>query len=216
MMINLQNVSFNFNEQVHVLNQANYEFHNGAFYAFSGSTEVARNAIISLMSGLIEPDVGRVIFNGVNIKQSATEELLRKYIWLINLQNKYVEHLNVTQNIELVMDISVPEKKNKKEMIYDCLIDLGLGEEFFNKKIVYLNTFQRFLIDIAIITLCNKKVIFMIDPNKSFDQSERVEIVRHLKKLSHDMGKCVILSTDSKEVAKLANKIVVLKNGKLI
>jgi ABC-type uncharacterized transport system ATPase subunit len=215
-MIELQNVSFKFNKQVHVLDQANYLFQKGVFYAFSGSTEAARNATFSLMCGLIEPEIGRIIFNGKNIKQIKSEELLSKHIGFHNQHNRYIEYLNVERNIILAMGISVPDIKNKKDLISDSLLENGLDDKVKSKKLKDLGPYQRFLVDITIVTLCEKELILLNGPSKLLNEEEVRLFVSWMRRLAHDMGKCVILTTDSKEVAKLADKIVVLKNGKLI
>ena len=215
-MIELQNVSFKFNKQVHVLDQANYLFKKGVFYAFSGSTEAARNATFSLMCGLIEPEIGRIIFKDKNIKQMISEELMSKHIGFHNQHNRYIEYLNVERNINLAMDISVPDKKNKKDLIYDSLLEIGFDDKIISKKMKDLSSYQRFLVDITIVTLCEKELILLNGPSKLLNEEEVRLFVNWMKRLAHDMGKCVILTTDLKEIAKLADKIVVLKNGKLI
>lgn len=216
-MIELQNVSFNFNRQVQVLDNASYTFHKGHFYSLSGSTEAARNVIFSLISGLTEPALGRVIYDGINIKHMSINELLRKKIGFHLQNNPFVHHLNVLRIIEMAIDISLPKKKQIKESIFKIFKELDFDNDILSKKITELNSIQRFMVNVSIFVLCEKETVFF---NTLFDTTEshedRILIVGQLRKLAQDMGKCVILSTDSKEIAKLSDKIVVLKNGKLI
>ncbi|MDF2557752.1 MAG: transporter ATP-binding protein [Bacillales bacterium] len=212
-MIELQNVSFQFNKQVQVLNQASYIFHQNVFYAISGSTEAARNATFSLMIGLIEPEFGRVLFNEKNLKHSSPEEILKDYVGFHNQHSRQVEYLNVKRNIELAMDISIPRKNVN---IDDVLVEFGFDEDLLEKKVSDLTPYQRFLYDIVLVVLCDKKTVLITDPTKAFNEKEINLFESKLKKLAHEIGVCVVLSTESKEIAKLADKIVVIINGKLI
>lgn len=213
-MIQLKHISFRFNKQIHVLNGADYVFENGIFYCLASSTEAARTATLSVVCGLIEPENGQLSYNGEKFKV-LQKDFLRKIACFQTENSPLFSRLTVEQNIQMAIDISSPERKYERHNMFALFEMFGLSEELARVKAKQLSRMQNFKIDIVKNLLCEREIFLFKEPLRATVENIE-EIVKTLKKLAHEMNKCVIYSTDSKDLAKQSDKIVVLKNGKLI
>jgi len=95
------------------------------------------------------------------------------------------------------------------------LNDLGLKDDEINRNVLQLSGGQQQRVAIARTLVADSPVILADEPTGNLDSGTEDEIIEILKTSAHKHGKCVIVVTHSKELAKKSDVILVLKNKKL-
>ena len=96
------------------------------------------------------------------------------------------------------------------------LNDLGLTDDEVNRNVLQLSGGQQQRVAIARTLVTDSPVILADEPTGNLDSDTADEIIEILKVRAHKHEKCVIVVTHSKELAKKADVVLVLKNKKLI
>ena len=95
------------------------------------------------------------------------------------------------------------------------LNDLGLTDDEVNRNVLQLSGGQQQRVAIARTLVTDSPVILADEPTGNLDSDTADEIIEILKTSAHKHGKCVIVVTHSKELAKKVDVVLVLKNKKL-
>ena len=147
-------------------------------------------------------------FNNLNYKDIQNIDKFRKenigfifhFLYLIN-------YLTVKENIKLA------NKKAKDEEIKTLLSTLGI-ENLIDKYPNEISGGQRQRVAIARALINNPKVIFADEPTGNLDSNNSLKVFELFKELS-EKGTTIIVATHDKDLAKMANKIYELKDGKI-
>ena len=190
----LNKVNYSYKNGKKVLNDISMEFEKGKFYAILGVSGSGKTTLLSLLAGLDEPRNGEILYNNQNIKVKGYENHRKSNISLI------------FQNLKIVNP-----KADKK-----ILNDLGLTDDEVNRNVLQLSGGQQQRVAIARTLVTDSPVILADEPTGNLDSDTADEIIEILKVSAHKHEKCVIVVTHSKELAKKADVVLVLKNKKLI
>ncbi len=211
----MEKVTFQFNKNVTILLDCDYTFSAGTFYSLTGSTDVARHVCFSVIGGFVEPDEGCVRYYEEDIRDLSENTFQRNVTGIILEHPHSIAYLSAIENISIGLDVAGFKTRNK-EKILSQLAEFGISSEMAKKKITTLSGIEQFKVALAREVLIGKSVLLVENPIPDIKEETCQEMITLLKSLAHDTGKCVILATDSKEIAKQADEIVILKNGKLI
>ncbi|WAM31783.1 ATP-binding cassette domain-containing protein [Caldicellulosiruptor naganoensis] len=105
--------------------------------------------------------------------------------------------------------------ENKDELIYEVLGKVGIDREKAKRKASRLSGGEQQRVAIARALAINPKLILADEPTGNLDSETSDEICKIFLDLAHQDGKCVIIVTHSKEVARLSDEIYQMKDGVL-
>ena len=188
-----------------VLNDISMEFEKGKFYAILGVSGSGKTTLLSLLAGLDEPRNGEILYNNQNIKVKGYENHRKSNISLIFQNYNLIDYMTPLENLKIVNP-----KADKK-----ILNDLGLTDDEVNRNVLQLSGGQQQRVAIARTLVTDSPVILADEPTGNLDSDTADEIIEILKTSAHKHGKCVIVVTHSKELAKKVDVVLVLKNKKL-
>lgn len=188
-----------------VLNDISMEFEEGKLYAILGASGSGKSTLLSLLAGLDEPRNGEILYNNQNIKVKGYENHRKSNISLIFQNYNLIDYMTPLENLKIVNP-----KVNKK-----ILNNLGLADDEINRNVLQLSGGQQQRVAIARTLVTDSPVILADEPTGNLDSDTADEIIEILKTSAHKHGKCVIVVTHSKELAKKVDVVLVLKNKKL-
>lgn len=205
-------------KNVIALENINYEFEYGKFYAIMGHSGCGKSTLISIL-GLIEPVTsGDYIVDGQNIKDLNDRELsnLRMKKFGFIFQDYYLdEHLKAYENVILPMIINKEIKKNQRKILAENLLKkVGLEGRIKH----YPNEMsggEQQRVSIARSLANNPDIILADEPTGNLDKENETLVFQELKKLSRE-GKCIIVVSHSNEVKNYADVVINLDGGKLV
>lgn len=214
----LENVCKTFNvgsKHIKVLENVNYQFKLGVFYAIMGESGNGKTTLVNIL-GLLENITGGKYLidnrDATNLSDFEAATLRRDYFGFVFQDFNLDEQLKAYENVMVPMLIN-KNIKNPKELAISLLKQVGLENriDHFPKQ---LSGGEKQRVSIARALANNPKVILADEPTGNLDKDNETKIFKILKELSQN-GKCIIVVSHSSEVKKYANIILKIDKGKL-
>lgn len=206
-MIKIKNLTHYYNNDK-AIDDISLNINNGQFISFIGESGSGKSTLLSILSTLLKPTSGDVYFNNLNYTDILNIDKFRKEnIGFIFQFHYLINYLTVKENIKLA------NKRVKDEEIKNLLSTLGI-ENLIDKYPNEISGGQRQRVAIARALINNPKVIFADEPTGNLDSNNSLKVFELLKELS-EKGTTIIVATHDKNLAKMANKIYELKDGKI-
>lgn len=202
------------------LSDVNVTINDGEFIALIGHTGSGKSTLIQHMNGLLKPTSGRIIVDDVDITASGVKlSDIRKKIGLVF---QYAEYQLFEETIE--KDIMFGPKNlglNDEEAIKRAKKSMdmvGLDYDTYKNKSPFdLSGGQKRRVAIAGVIAMEPKVLILDEPTAGLDPKGRDEILSQISKLHKDYNMTIVLVSHSMEdVAKVADRILVMDDGKCI
>lgn len=210
-MINLKNIEVKFGD-FKALSNINLEVKEGEFFTFLGPSGCGKTTTLRTIVGFIQPSNGTVSVNDVDITNTPIE---KRNIGIVFQSYALFPTLNVYENIAFGLKVKKLSKKEIDERVRSIAKKVDLNDEQLMKKVSELSGGQQQRVAIARTLAANSPVILADEPTGNLDSDTEDEIIEILKKNAHQQGKCVIVVTHSKELAKKSDVILELKDKKL-
>lgn len=204
-------------ERVIALNQINYQFEVGKFYAIMGHSGSGKSTLISILGLIDRPSSGKYYLNGEDVfklDDYKLSKLRNKEIGFI-FQNFYLdEHLKAYENVMIPMIINenIPKDERKNRAI-TLLKKLNL-EKRINHFPKEMSGGEQQRVAIARALANEPNIILADEPTGNLDKKNELMVFEELKNLSL-AGKLVIVVSHSDEIKNYADIILELKDGEL-
>ena len=206
-MMKITNLTHYYNKDK-ALENINLEIKSGEFIAIIGESGSGKSTLLSILSTLLKPTSGDIVYEGINYKDIKNIDDFRKNnIGFIFQFHYLINYLSVKENINLA------NEKASKDEIFDLLKLLGI-ENLINKYPDEISGGQRQRVAIARALINNPKVIFADEPTGNLDSKNSLNVFELFSELSKK-GTTIVVATHDKELAKLAHKIYEVKDGKI-
>ncbi len=202
--------------RVVALDNVSFSVKKGEFVAIVGASGSGKSTLLQLIGGVDRPTSGKVIIDNKNIFDLNDDKLAifrRRQVGLIYQFYNLIPILNVEENIKLPMAL---DNREVDKSVLDKMLKL-LGIE--NRRSHLPNQLsggqqQRTSIGRALIT--NPTILLADEPTGNLDTKSSDEIVSLLKKSNKDLKQTIIMITHNMEIAKVADRIIKLEDGKIV
>ena len=206
-MIKVTNLTHYYNKDL-ALENINLEIKSGEFIAIIGESGSGKSTLLSILSTLLKPSSGDIVYENMNYKDIKNIDDFRKNnIGFIFQFHYLINYLSVKENINLA------NEKASKEEIFDLLKLLGI-ENLIDKYPNEISGGQRQRVAIARALINNPKIIFADEPTGNLDSKNSLNVFELFKTFANK-GTTIIVATHDKSLAALANKIYEVKDGKI-
>lgn len=215
-MIEFQHVSKFYKGGKVAVDDINFSFDKGEFICFIGTSGSGKTTSMRMLNRMTDPSKGKILIDGQDIQKINPVELRRQIGYVI--QNiGLMPHMTIRENIVLVPKLlKVPvEERNK---IAEKMIDLvELPREMLDRYPNELSGGQQQRIGVVRALAANQDIILMDEPFGALDPITRDSLQDLVKDLQERLGKTIVFVThDMDEALKLANKIAIMSEGKVI
>ena len=220
-IIKVENVSkvFGHNEnQVKVLDNLSFEINNGEFVSLMGASGSGKSTLLYLIGGLDTPTEGKIYIEekDINIlKEKEMAKLRRKDIGFVFQFYNLVQNLTVEENIMLPVVMDGKKEKDYKDRLDKILKIIGLEDKRKNLP-NELSGGQQQRVSIARAIILSPKIILADEPIGNLDSKSGIEVMELFKKINKEEKITILQVTHSEESAKYGNRIINLKDGKII
>ena len=207
-MIKVTNLTHYYNKDL-ALENINLEIKSGEFIAIIGESGSGKSTLLSILSTLLKPTSGEIIYENINYKDIKNiDDFRRKSIGFIFQFHYLINYLSVKENINLA------NEKATKEEIFDLLKLLNI-ENLINKYPDEISGGQRQRVAIARALINNPKIIFADEPTGNLDSKNSLNVFELFKTFANK-GTTIIVATHDKNLALKADITYEVKDGKLI
>lgn len=204
-ILELKNVSYAYEKGKAVLQNVSGSLETGKMYAILGPSGSGKTTLLSLLGGLDVPTQGSVLFDGEDITAKGLEHHRRNHISLIFQSYNLIDYMTPIENVRLTAKLDATP----------ILERLGLEQEEITRNVLKLSGGQQQRVAIARALASDAPVILADEPTGNLDADTAEEITVILKESAHAFGKCVVVVTHDREVAKQADVVLEIKQGHL-
>lgn len=198
--------------ELKALDDINLSLDKGKFIVILGQSGAGKSTLLNLLGGLDSPTSGQIIVDGKDISTLTSDELAAYRAVTVGFVFQFynlIPTLTVKENVELVNEIA-PNALPAEKMIEEVgLID-------------YLNNFPSELsggeqqrVSIARALAKNPQILLCDEPTGALDSETGVLVLKLLLKMAKGYGKTIVIVTHNQNIAKMADVIIRVKNGKI-
>ncbi len=185
----------------------------GEIFGLLGPNGAGKSTIISILCCLLEPSLGRVMIDGLEIKKNASD--IKKIIGVVPQEISLYPTLTARENLEFYGKIYSLSGRTLKSRVESLLDMVGLTERADDLLEGYSGGMKR-RINIAAALLHEPRILYLDEPSTGVDPQSRRRIYDTIQDLNRQ-GTTVLLTTHQMEDAeKLCHRIAIMDKGKLI
>jgi len=209
-LLDVKNVSFRYNKKIdrYVLKNLSTKFETGFVYVIAGSSGAGKTTLLSLLAALDYCTEGEILYNGVDLKKINSDKYRATHIGFVFQQFNLLNNHNAIENVVIGMEISGVKVDNKTTQAKSVLMGMGITEDKHNRKVVELSGGEQQRVAISRAIAHNPSIILADEPTGNLDEENQNNIIKILKKLAYESGKCVIISSHSKDVINEADCVI--------
>lgn len=201
-----------------VLDNVSLNIEKGEFVSLMGESGSGKSTLLYLIGGLDKPTSGNIFIDGKDINAIKEKELAvlrRKDIGFVFQFYNLVQNLTVEENIMLPVIMDGRKEKDYKERLEEILDIVGLKEK---RKALpnQLSGGQQQRVSIARAIILSPKVILADEPIGNLDSKSGEDVMNLFKTINKEEGITILQVTHSEESAKYGNRIIRLKDGKIV
>jgi osmoprotectant transport system ATP-binding protein len=215
--IEFRNVSFATPQGRLLLDRISLALEEGTTTAILGRSGSGKTTLLRTVNRLVEPTGGEVLVHGRNVAAANLIELRRGIGYVIQ-ETGLFPHFTVERNVGLVPELLGWPESDRVRHSHELLVAVGLDPASFARRLPHqLSGGQRQRVGLARALAADPKILLMDEPFGALDPLTRAEMQDMLRDLMRHMKKTVLLVThDLDEALYLADRIVLLSEGKLI
>lgn len=202
--------------QVRAVDNISFSVQKGEFVAIVGASGSGKSTLLHLLGGVDRPTSGKVFIEGEEIYSLSDDKLAifrRRQIGLIYQFYNLIPILNVTENITLPCDLD--GQKADKQRLEDLIKTLGL-ENRTKHLPNQLSGGQQQRVSIGRAMINNPSIMLADEPTGNLDSKASDEIISLLKLSNKKFKQTVIVITHDLEIAKEADRVITIEDGKIV
>ena len=193
-----------------------FKINKGEFCCLIGTSGSGKTTLMRMINRMNSVTKGQVLVNGKDVKKFNSVNLRRKIGYVIQ-NNGLMPHMTIRENIVLVPKLLKWSKEKLNEEAERLIKLAELPEPYLDRYPAELSGGQQQRIGVVRALAANQNLILMDEPFGALDPITRESLQNLVQNLQMQLGKTIVFVThDMDEALKLATKIVVLHDGKLI
>lgn len=201
---------------VSALNGVSVAFERELFYTIIGRSGSGKSTLLHILSGLDRPTKGKVMVEGKDLFQYSDEKMAvfrRRHMGFVFQQYNLLDEYNVLNNI--CMPLKLDGRKADQKFLEEVTELLGLADKL-KKYPSELSGGEQQRAAIARSILAKPQIIFADEPTGNLDKKTGEDTLKLLCDCSKRFGQTLIMVTHDLEIARKADRVIHIEDGKVI
>lgn len=201
---------------VNAVDNISLSVNKGEFVAIVGASGSGKSTLLHLLGGVDRPTSGKIYIDGNEINNMNNDKLAifrRRQIGIVYQFYNLIPILTVEENISLPCDLD--GNRPDKERMNLILKSFGLFERR-NHLPNELSGGQQQRTSIARALINNPAILLADEPTGNLDSKSTEEIMSILRMSNRDFNQTIIMITHNLEIAKEADRIITIQDGKIL
>ena len=204
--------------ELRALNGVSLEIKRGGFYSIMGPSGSGKTTLLDVLSAMLKPTKGEVFIDGKAISNMGNNELARlrgKKIGFVFQTYNLIPKLSAIENVMMPLWFNGVPQSKRVDIAKGLLEEMGLkGRE--NSRPNQLSGGQSQRVAIARALAVDPDIIVADEPTGNLDSASGAQVLKIIKRLNEEKGKTIVMVTHEKSIAKMAEEIIQIKDGKLV
>ena len=195
-----------------VLKGINLDIYENEFVVVLGESGCGKSTIMNIVGGMDFATNGELIIDGKDFSHPSDEELTRyrrEYVGFIFQAYNLMPNLTALENIQFIAEIAKDPADPQ-----EALNMVGLGEKGMNFP-AQMSGGQQQRVSIARALVKNPRLILADEPTAALDFQTGQEVLVVMEKIVKERGTTVVMITHNAEIAKMADRVIKLRSGKI-
>jgi putative ABC transport system ATP-binding protein len=201
---------------VHALRGVTVAFPSGQFAAIMGPSGSGKSTLMHLLAGLDRPTAGSVIVDGqelANLDDRGLTRLRRDRLGFVFQAYNLVPVLTAEENI--LLPLTLAGRKPDGEWLATLIAAVELGDRLHHRP-SELSGGQQQRVAVARALIHRPAVVFADEPTGNLDSHSSDEVLALLRQAVDEFGQTVVMVTHDAHAASVADRIVVLSDGRIV
>ncbi len=219
-MIEIKGLCKRFGEQL-VLNGVDFDVREGETVALLGPSGCGKSVLLKHINGLIRPDAGQVLVDGLDVTSLSRKELtaLRTRIGYVFQNGALFDSMNTFENIRLGLsdESQYKDQDFAKARVAECLRLVNLTPDTALKYPAQLSGGMRKRVGIARAIAGQPKYLLYDEPTSGLDPVNADIVDELVKRLDNELGVTSVMVThDVRGAFRVANRLALLTGGRVL
>ncbi len=215
MSVVFENVHYTYQSNVEALRGVDLVFERGEVVALMGENGSGKTTLLKHMNGLLKPNIGKVLVEGVETTSASIAELSQK-VGLVfqNAEDMFFESTVYNEVAFALKNFGYEEEKVRKRV--EWALKFFELEQYKDQSPFLLSGGEKKRLAMAIIFAWSPSIICLDEPTIGQDSVQK-EKMMHMIKMLNMQGRTVVLASHDVEfIADLKPRVVVLSRGKVL
>ena len=204
--------------RVEALKDINMAVEAGEMVAIMGPSGCGKTTLLNCLSGLDTIDEGNIFIQGDNLRDLSDTERTAyraRHMGFIFQDFNLLPVLSAVENVELPLLVSkVPHKKARQRAL-ETLERVGLADRARHRP-AELSGGQRQRVTIARALTNDPAIVWADEPTGNLDSETAQDILELLYRLNREHGQTLVVVTHDREVGKVANRVITMRDGQIV
>ncbi len=199
------------------LKNLDLKINKGDFIALMGPSGSGKSTLLHVLGCLLAPTSGEYFYSETpihSLTMSACDEFRKKHISFIFQQFALIKYYTVEENIAIPLRANNIKRKQIKEIADEVMNKFGIYD-IRNKKATAISGGQQQRCAIARAFASGNELILADEPTGALDTENSNILMNEIEKV-HELGRTIIMATHDKGIASFADKIIEIKDGKIV
>lgn len=199
------------------LNGINLEIKTGELVTLIGPSGCGKSTTMKMINRLVEPTSGQILVDGKDISTIDPVELRRSIGYVIQHIGLF-PHMTIRDNVAVVPRLKRMDKNAYARRVDELMETVGLDPDKFGDRFPSeLSGGQQQRIGVIRALAAEPSIILMDEPFSALDPISREQLQDELIRLQEDVKKTIVfVSHDMDEALKIADRIVLMKGGRIV
>ena len=195
-----------------VLKGIDLDIYKGELLVILGESGCGKSTLLNIIGGMDTLTEGQIMVEGRDLSHATDHDLTiyrREYLGFVFQTYNLMPNLTAQENVQLIADIAT----NPMD-VAEAIARVNLTERA-NHYPAALSGGQQQRVSIARAIVKNPRIIFADEPTAALDYRTSIEILSVFEAIVKDRGTTIVMITHNPEIAKMASRVVRLKDGRI-
>mgnify|MGYP000683460437 CR=1 FL=1 len=216
-MIKLEHVSKSYSAGIPALNDVSLNIEEGEFVFVVGDSGSGKSTLIKLLLKELEPTEGTITINGRKLNKIRRRQIpkFRRNIGVVFQDFRLLKDRNIYDNVAFAQKVIGESNRSIKKNVPKLLSMVGLAAKYRSyPRQLSGGEQQRVAIARALIT--KPAIVLADEPTGNLDSKTSAEVLGLIKRTSAEFRQTVVMITHNDDIARLADRIVRIEDGKIV
>lgn len=204
--------------RVRALNGVSFTINKGEFCAIVGASGSGKSTLLNMLAGLEKPTKGEIVIAGEHMESKSENQLVkfrREHIGFIFQSFNLMGTMNAVENVALPLTFQGVSRKERMKRAKKMIHLVGL-DKYWDHRPNQMSGGQQQRVGVARALVVKPEIIFADEPTGNLDSNTSQEIMNLMQNVVREHNQTLIMVTHDNYLASFADKIIRIKDGKIV